>query len=73
MDELRALISALTPAGITQDINVEAFYRQSFASVVHLDNIITLSKLPLKFKSIRSFGLLHPGDIPFYITALVII
>ena len=36
-----------------------------------IENINTLSQLFLTFKSIRSGGLLQPGDIPSSITALV--
>ena len=44
---------------------------QGFASVGDLENINTLSQLLLTFKSIRSGGLLQPGNVPFSITALV--
>ena len=71
MDEPRALRSALTRAGVTQDIEVKAFVGQGFASVGDLENINTLSQLLLTFKYICSGGSLHPGNIPFSITAEV--
>ena len=43
MAELRALRSALTRAGVIQDIDVEAFLGQGFESVGDLENINTLS------------------------------
>ena len=36
-----------------------------------LEYINALSQLLITFKSIHSKGLIHPGDIPFSITALV--
>ena len=71
MDEPRALRSALTRAGVTQDIEVKAFVGQGFASVGDLEIINTLSQLLLTFKYICSGVSLHPGNIPFSITAAV--
>ena len=73
MAELIAFISALTRVGVTQDIKVEELFGQGFASVCDIENINTFSQLLLNLKPIRSGGLLQPGDIPFSITALVII
>ena len=71
MAELRALRSTITRAGITLYIKFKAFFGQGFASVGCLESINTLSQLLLTFKSIRYVELLHPGDIPFSVTALV--
>ena len=71
MAELGALISALTRVGVTQDIEVEAFVGQVFASVVDLENINTLSQVLLAFKPICYGGLIHPGNIQFSITVSV--
>ena len=43
MAEIRALGSALTCAGVTRDINVNAFVGQSFSSMGDIENINTLS------------------------------
>ena len=50
MDELRALISTLTSAGVTGYIKVGAFVGQSFAIVGDLENFNTLSQILLTFK-----------------------
>ena len=71
MDELRALISDLTRAGVTWDIGVESFVGQGFTSMGHIENINNLYQPLLTFKSISSGGLLQLGDIPFYITVWV--
>ena len=68
MADLAALKAALTRAGVTQPIERDAFISQGFASVGDLENINTLSQLLLTFKSIRSGGLLQPGNVPFSIT-----
>ena len=39
MAKLRALIFALTRAGVTLDVKVEAFFGQGFASVVDLEEL----------------------------------
>ena len=54
MTEIRAIRSALTRAGVTQDIEVKAFVWQGFSILGYLENINTLSQLPLTLKYIRS-------------------
>ena len=71
MAEPRAIISALTRAGVTWSIKVKDFFGQGFASMGDLENINTLYPLLLTFKSIRYGGLLQPDDISLSITASV--
>ena len=71
MAELRELRSALTRAGVTRDIKVEAFFGQGFTSMGDIEIITTLSQLLQTLKSISFGGLLQTGNISFSITALV--